>query len=696
MELPYVPFILTIASIVVIFIIGIMLFYASFYKKVDQGKALIRNGLGGIKVKFTGSLVLPVFHKREMMSISVSRVEIERAGKEGLICKDNMRADIKVAFFVRVNKTPEDVLSVAQSLGCAKASEPSSLREFFDAKFSEALKTVGKQFDFVELYNSRERFKQEILNIIGTDLNGYVLDDAAIDYLEQTPVELLNADNILDAEGIKKITELTSDQKILANQIDRDREKTIKQQDVVAKEAILEMEKQLAETEEKQKREVANIKSREEAEIAKVAEEERLKHQKARIQTDEEVAIAEENKQRQVVIALKAKERTEAVESERVEKDRLLELNEKERLVELAKIEKDKAIESEKKAIQDVIRERVMVEKSVVSEEEKIKDTKEIAQAERTKKSALIIAEKSAQEELIMAVKAAEAEKLSSELQAEETLIKAEAARKAAEKEGEAKKVMADAQAVEEATLGLSEARVMKAKAEALEQEGSAEANVMRLKAEAKEREGQADANILASMADAKEKDGEAEANVMKLKYDAEADGVRNKAEAMKALDGVGKEHEEFKLRLNKDKEIELAAIHINKEIAAAQASVVGEALKQAKIDIVGGDGQFFDQITKSITKGKSMDRWVNNSQVLTDVKETFFTGEGDFKERLAEFLGQFNISSEDVKNLSLSALLLKIMPMADDKQKGILNSIYEQAKSAGLADTPAKLLGLV
>ena len=92
-----------------------------------------------------------------------------------------------MAFFVRVNKTVQDVMQVAQLLGCDRASRESALVELFDAKFSEALKTVGKQFDFVDLYNSRERFKEEILNIIGTDLNGYVLDDAAIDYLEQTP-----------------------------------------------------------------------------------------------------------------------------------------------------------------------------------------------------------------------------------------------------------------------------------------------------------------------------------------------------------------------------------------------------------------------------------------------------------------------------------------------------------------------------
>ena len=55
------------------------------------------------------------------------------------------------------------------------------LKSIFEAKFSEALKTVGKKFDFIELYEARREFRDEILNIIGTDLNGYILDDCAID-----------------------------------------------------------------------------------------------------------------------------------------------------------------------------------------------------------------------------------------------------------------------------------------------------------------------------------------------------------------------------------------------------------------------------------------------------------------------------------------------------------------------------------
>ena len=412
-------------------VIGIGVMLIRLYRKVDQGTAIVRNGMGGTKVSFSGMFVIPVFHRGEYMDISVKRIEIDRNGEDGLICKDNIRADIKVAFFVRVNKDESDVANVAQFLGCVRASSETALVDLFEPKFSEALKTVGKQFDFVDLYNSREEFRDEILKIIGTDLNGYVLDDAAIDYLEQTDLNKLNPNNVLDSEGIKKITDLTAQEIVRANFIRREKEKTITKQDVEAREAILELEKQQAEAEEKQSREISEIRSRQRAEAEIVAQQERKRSETERISTEEEILVAEENKLRSVIVAEKSKQRTDAVETERVEKERGLEATERERVVTLAQIDKEKAVEVEKKNIQDVIRERVMVERAVVEEEEKIKDTREFAGADRSKRVSVTGAEEVAQQELVKQVKAAEASKQAAEFEAEQIVIRAEAGKTA-------------------------------------------------------------------------------------------------------------------------------------------------------------------------------------------------------------------------------------------------------------------------
>ena len=644
-----------------VFIIGggIAALMIKCLRKVEQGSAIIRNGMGGTKVSFDRDVVIPILHIVESMDISVKRIEIDRSGEDGLICKDNIRADIKVAFFVRVNKETEDVKRVAQFLGCARASDEISLRTVFEPKFSEALKTVGKQFDFVELYNSREQFREQILRIIGTDLNGYVLDDAAIDYLEQTDLEKLNPNNVLDAEGIKKITDLTAREVTLANQITREKEMTLKKQDVEAREAILALERQQVDAEEKQEREIAEITARQEAEASVVKEQERQRSELARISADEEIAIAEENRLRAVIVAAKSKERTDAVETERVERERGLEVAERERVVTLADIEKEKAIEVEKKNIQDVIKERVMVERTVVEEEEKIKDTREFAAADRKKQVAVTSAEEIAQQQLVKEVKKAEAEKQAADLQAQTIVVTAEANRVSAEKETDSKKMLAEAMQAEVAATGLAEAQVTLEKAVALEKEGTAEAKVF------------------------------------ELKFEADAKGITQKAEAMKLFDGVGKEHEEFKLKLHKEKDVEIAGIDAQRQIAEAQAQMVSESLKSANIDIVGGDSKFFDSIVNSITAGKQVDRIVDNSEVLTDVKETFFNGDpAQFKAEINRYIDMFGVTSEDVKNLSVAALIGQMMGLTNDKE--VLDRLQEMMGAANRTGIASQNAGKV
>lgn len=646
--------------IAITLVVGALMVASRFYAKVGPDEAIVRTGQGGMRVvTASGILVIPVFHRSEKMDLTLKSFEIAREGSEGLICKDNIRADIKVAFFIRVDKTEEEIKEVAQSIGCKRASQVETLRELFDAKFSEALKTVGKQFEFVELYDKREQFKGEILKVIGTDLNGYRLDDCAIDYLEQTRLELLNPNNILDAEGIKKITELTSAEKIKENHFTREREKTLKKQDVEAQEAIMELERQRVEAQERQKREIAEIEAREHAAAAKVQEENRLTSEKAKIAADEELGIAEQNKLRTILVAQRNKERTDAVEIERVNRDKSLEATERERVVGIAMVEKDKALEVEKRNIQEVIRERVQVERGVVEEQQKIKDTEAFADADRRKKVEITAAEMAAEQALVKEIKAAEAAKKSSEFMAEKIRIDSESQRDAAEKKAMATKMLAEASTAEYSAEGLAEASVQEAKAAAIEKQGLAEARVL------------------------------------KEKFSSEAKGITEKATAMKALDGVGKDHEEFKLRLEKDKAVEIATIQSQMSIAEHQATVLSAALKSAKIDIVGGDGQFFDQIATAVKGGKAIDRFVNNSQVVTDIKETFFTGSPDqFRDRLKGLMDQFGVDIQDIRDLSVAALAAKLLSASPGEP--LRNQIVQLLGLAGtlnLADSPiAKL----
>ena len=162
-------------------------------------------------------------------------------------------------------------------------------------------------------------------------------------------------------------------------------------------------------------------------------------------------------------------------------------------------------------------------------------------------------------------------------------------------------------------------------------------------------------------------------------------------AAAMKLFGEAGQEHEEFKLELDKEKAVELAEIDVQRQIAEQQAIVVGEALKSAKIDIVGGETQFFDRITNAITTGKAIDRTVDNSRVLGDVKETFFNGDPEYyKSQINSWLDEYGFATEDIKNLSVGALLGNLMVKADGDNREKIMGFLNASERFNLKDKPA------
>ncbi len=619
--------IVTGIGIFFVIIMGLAALFKAFYVKVAQGTALIVNDMSSKpKVHFTGALVYPIIYKKELMKISLITLEVDRRGKDGLICLDNMRADITVAFYLRVNETADDVLRVAKSIGADRASDKDAVYDLFAAKFSEALKTVGKQIEFVQLFENRLQFREKIVEVIGDDLNGYVLEDVAIDYLEQTPKSALDANNILDAEGIKKITELTATQNVITNDLEQNEALAIKKKNVETREAMLELERQQADAEAKQEREVATIRAREEAEILKVKEEERRKAEATRIQVEQDLAVQTENQKREIEVAEQNRQRAVAIEQEKVTRARDLEIVSREREVELQKIEAEKAVEVEKKEIANVIRERVAVDKTVAIEEERIKEVREVSEADRAKQVQVLAAEAQADEEKVKQVKAAEAEEQAAKFKAVEITTMAQANLEAAAKEADSKKKLAEGIQAEEAAIGLAEAKVQEAKADALEKEGLAEAAVVAAKGEAEGKAlretGLADAEVIAAKgsaeAKAKKEVGMAGADVTREQFKAEADGLVEKFDAMGSMSDKARDHEEFRMSLETAFKEAIASIEAGKDIARENAEVLSTALQKAHIDIVGGEEHFFDTFAKSLSLGKAVDGLASKSSTVS------------------------------------------------------------------------------
>ena len=709
---------LAAAAFIVLFVSGLSLFCV---RMIQPGRAGVKTGWGGVKVAFDWMVRLPLVQSYHIVDISVKKLEITRKGKDGLVCRDNIRADITVAFYIRVEATSESVRKVAQMLTPERVSDLEQLRELFEAKFSEALKTAGKQMEFHELFIERTKFRDQIQNTIGKDLDGFLLQDVAIDYLEQTPLEQHDPNNVLDSEGIKKITEITQRERVLANEFAQRNQVQIEKENADADIAKREQKRRNEEDTARQTRAMTEVRVNEEAETTKIVETRRLEVEAKRLETEEAIRLRTEDMNR----AVQERGFTVTKEKQRLEQEALQEGEEarvrRERSVSLAEMEKEVRVAD---AAVEVERKRAVVvaeQKAVVQQQEEKINIEARMTAERVSEVTLIEAQMNAKREQVEKVVASEAQKEAernlSEAQKIKAIAAAQAARDVALLDAERIQTAADAEAkaadkrrhtmeqeaegiaAREAAPGLAEARVTIAKAgarkldaAAVQEVGLAEAQVAKAKGvvQAENTESQAEAEA----AGVKDRELAAAAGI-EARGLAEAKAIEQKAAAMKLFHEAGKDHEEFKLRLAKDRDVALASINVQKEIAQANSVIVGEALKHANIDIVGGENDFFEKIVRAVGNGKAVDRLVDNSATLTDIKTTFFNGDPEhFKTQLRAWIDDFGIRTEDVKNLTISALLGKLVVASEgDAKNTAITSALALAKSLGLADTPASAL---
>lgn len=187
---------------------------------VPPGSALVIHRTGGeSRVTFSDAFVPPLVARAEAIDCSIRTIPIVRVGKDSLRCRDNLRVDVCAEFQISINRTAEDVLKVAQSVGAARGSDPATLRELFEAKLIDALATVIRQLTLDELSLDRERLRDQVIMVVGQDLGGYVLHDLAFSRLEQVSLEALDPDNIQDAEAIRRITERLAEEHRRTNEL---------------------------------------------------------------------------------------------------------------------------------------------------------------------------------------------------------------------------------------------------------------------------------------------------------------------------------------------------------------------------------------------------------------------------------------------------------------------------------------------
>jgi flotillin len=407
---------MTASGILAILLAGTLLVITRLYVKTKASEAFVRTGMGGMKViQDGGALVIPVVHQIVRVSLETLRLDVGREGPDALITNDKLRADVRAEFYVRVQPDEESIRNAARSLG-DRMGDANSVRALVEDKLVSALRTVAATKNLEELNIERDRFMEQVMQIVTPDLahNGLTLETATISKLDQTDPRLLKSDNIFDAQGLRTIAQITQEQLTRRNELERAGEQARKLQDVETRKRVLTLEQAEAEAQASQAAQVATVIAASERE----AREQQIAAERA--------------------IELAAVEKTKAIEVATRDQQQAIDVAERRRQEAIANAESDRARAEATLAQAEATREEArQAVRTVEIEAEAVRSkTQQVIAAQGEAERRYVEIQRHADADAYRVQKEAEARKLSADAESE-------AIRKQAEAEADAAKARA-------------------------------------------------------------------------------------------------------------------------------------------------------------------------------------------------------------------------------------------------------------
>ena len=550
LEKPEVQVILLAIVVVIVLLSAIAVTFARFYRRCGADEALVRTGSGGNKVVIGGGVVVyPILHQLLRVSLRSIKLSVERSGRNALVTRDKIRANVTTELFIKVEPIQEDVMAAARSFGERNLDEH-AIGELIEGKLTDALRSVAANQTFMDLHGQRKQFAEHIQTALSEELkkNGLTLENVSITALAMVPVKDLDSQDVFDAEGLRAITESVQSNAEKTNAIQREKELAIQLQNVDAKKRSLAAEQDQAQAEADQSRRVAEYSATQQAEQAQAVYLQNKAQETARISTEQAIAVAQQSRllvEREALIAAEKAQETamiakqRSIEAAMIEKEKTVQAAEidRQKALEAATIEKQQVIETAEIVKQQAIETgRISKQIAVTQSEEQaaragalkaqaqaameqatqaIVTVEETAKANREKAIAIIKAEEGAQQSKIAAEREAFKLKLEAETRAAAVKAQAEgdASAKRAQADGEVAKAQGAAQAQQ--FQADSAAKVVRTEAEA-------EADRIRISAQAKATAATQEAQAMIALAEATLRRGEAEAEARRKLIEAE------------------------------------------------------------------------------------------------------------------------------------------------------------------------------
>src|SRR5690606_26529383 len=393
MQSSLVASLVTIVAIIIgIAILWLILSY--LYQRSTTELSLVRTGFLGEKVAISGgAFVIPVLHEVTRIHMGTMRMSVSHFDQDALITQDRLRINVQADFYVRVSPDKKSVAAAARTLG-RKTLSIDEMRQLFEARFNDALRTAAAERTMEQLHENRGEYAERVRQLasMGLDASGLEIDSVSLSKLDQASREFFNPNNAFDAAGLTKLTSEIEDRRKMRNEIERDSLVAIQRKNLATEQQILELQREEEFARLQQERDIAIRSAEQQSQIAIEKAEKQRSSQVAEVTTAEAIEMARLASERTI------REQKISLEQQikKIEIDRSQE-------IELAETARRKALEIAQQEIEIAIAEHSKKRDAALAEaeaaraqrakaEEAVISAREHERAEREKALALIAA----------------------------------------------------------------------------------------------------------------------------------------------------------------------------------------------------------------------------------------------------------------------------------------------------------------
>lgn len=405
---------LVLAALIVL--VGIW-FLQRYYAKSTLDSALVRTGFGGRRVVTDGGcLSLPILHQVQRVSMGALSFSIVRSGREAVLTRDQMRADVSFEFELRVQPTEEGIATAAQALGYRIARSVESVQEVLTGTLVDAIQNAAAARSLEDIHLDRAGFTADVAKVVELQATklGLMVVSTSLLHVDQSDLAQWNESNAFNAQGMRRLAELVADQRKARIKIETEADISVRESQLAQHHRQLELKRAEREAEITQQEYLAKLEAETKSREEQARDLARLASETHRIVNDAKVKASQvendETLRRAEMAAILALEETKIANDIQLARKR-------------AEEAEAKAAEEEARAAVILAAEHVQAQKErAVAEREReiarLKQEKDLALEEARVKSDVDTLLARAQADATAKAKAAEAERVRMEAEA--------------------------------------------------------------------------------------------------------------------------------------------------------------------------------------------------------------------------------------------------------------------------------------